>query len=135
MAGSFKVVFEIMYTSGLLLKEDNNKWVIPEDVGRRWLFLVRDGLSIHHVREAEHNILLASHSSFTASYETAKVFAKAFERVSTIPGDLHMGFHTLGPVYTLFMEASYSQSKAALAWKRLKATDVTECCKVASQLV
>ena len=81
------------------------------------MLLALDGLSIDMFRSFLTDLENVP-MSFTKIYEQNMIFQKAMSKVICVPGQLHMSFHMLQCIFTIFTDL-LSCSQKCLEWKKL----------------
>ena len=97
--------------------ENHCLWGLSDDWEERHMILALDGLSIDRFRSfltGLENVPM----SFTKIYEQNMIFQKAMSKVICVPGQLHMSFHMLQCIFTIFTDL-LSCSQKCLEWKKL----------------
>jgi hypothetical protein len=102
---------------------------LGDDIFNRWLILVGDGLS--HVRVANFKDCMENQSrNFQEFYHKSTIFARALNCIVMVPGDLHGDdFHFLMVNFQLFYGGFWQMIQVALAWKKIRGTNVTKTYK------
>ena len=107
-------------------------WKATDDIAKKWVYVVGYLLSLDNL-ESFIKMLHKSKVTFDECFLQVLKFQKALSRVVTIPGDLHVKFHTLGPIFRIFYGGFLQVFQTALGWKRLK-LKVSECYQLAYKL-
>ena len=130
-------VIELLCLVGILHEEKVSttytKWELDRDWDKRRMFLCIDGLSLdrhRHFQKKLANVKL----SFTNAFKQSLIFQKALTRVTEINGPLHMAFHMLQTVYTVY-GTMLKWGQTIVDWKRLTASKVCDSFDLCRQLL
>jgi len=130
-------LLDFLVLAGLLIEKKDPVtkwvyWVAAENIEEKWVYVVGDLLSLDNL-ESFIKMLHKSKVTFDECYRQVLDFEKALSRVVSIPGDLHVKFHTLGPIFRVYYGEFLQVFQTALGWKRLK-LKVSECFQLAHKL-
>ena len=130
-------VIELLCLVGILHEEkvspSFSKWELDRDWKQRRMFLCIDGLSLdrhRHFQKKLSNVKL----SFTNAFKQSVIFQKALTRVTEIYGPLHMAFHMLQTIYTLY-GTMLKWGQTIVDWKRITASKVCDSFDLCRQLM
>ena len=130
-------VIELLCLVGILHEEKVSdtytKWELDRSWEDRRMFLCIDGLSLdrhRHFQKKLSNVKL----SFTNSFKQSIIFQKALTRVTEINGPLHMAFHMLQTIYTVY-GTMLKWGQTIVDWKRLTASKVCDSFDLCRQLL
>ena len=133
--GMVNVILKFLQCGGLLQLTADGTFVNPPDLGKRNMALYGDGLTCERFRNCKDQ-LLERQATFNKHYEQISAVMRAVDRVIMMPGDLHGGgFHTLGPVYTVFYGGFIQVFQIALGYKRIDASKVEKSYEQSSLLL
>ena len=118
----------LLELSGILVRierhKDDIRWKLCDNWEERKILLALDGLSINRL-EGVRNKLLNMTMSFTDMYEQNIILQKGLSRIIHISGQLHMAFHMLQSIYTIF-DNLLNLVQKCLKWKKLTPKKVSE---------
>ena len=130
-------VIELLCLVGILHEEKISntytKWELDKNWDQRRMFLCVDGLSLdrhRHFQKKASNVKL----SFTNSFKQSIIFQKALTRVTEINGPLHMAFHMLQTIYTVY-GTMLKWGQTIVDWKRLSPSKVCDSFDLCRQLL
>ena len=130
-------VIELLCLVGILkeeqIDETRSKWVLGDNWSEKVMILCVDGLSLDRFRCFEKKLSNVK-MSFSSSFEQTIIFQRALSRVVDINGSLHMAFHMLQCIYTVF-QTLLKWAQNIVDWKRLIPTKVSDSFDLARQLV
>ena len=128
---------ELLCLVGILHEEKVSdtytKWDLDPNWHERRMFLCIDGLSLdrhRHFQKKLSNVKL----SFTKAFRQSIIFQKALSRVIEINGPLHMAFHMLQTIYTVF-GTMLKWAQTIVDWKRLTSSKVCDSFDLCRQLM
>ena len=130
-------VIELLCLVGILheekISDTYTKWELDCNWEDRRMFLCINGLSLdrhRHFQKKLSNVKL----SFTNSFKQSIIFQKALTRVTEINGPLHMAFHMLQTIYTVY-GTMLKWGQTIVDWKRLTASKVCDSFDLCRQLL
>ena len=128
-------VIELICIVGILQRVDINsypQWNLVAGWEDKVMYLCMDGLSLDRHRSFQKRLVNLP-ISFTKAFKQAITFQKALSCVIDIPGPLHIAFHMLQCVYTVF-GTLLKLFQNIVEWKKLCSLKVSECYNLARQL-
>ena len=125
-------IIELMTLVGILeVHYSSNKtgdtiahWDLCDGWDSQVLYLFMDGLSLDRHRTFQKRLATLD-MKFTDAFEQSMTFQKALTRVIELNGPLHMAFHMLQCVFTLF-SGILKLMQEVLQWKRIRHEKVSE---------
>jgi len=129
-------VIELLCLVGILHEEQVSDTYIKWELDRNWkqrkMILCVDGLSLdrhRHFQKKMSNVKL----SFSTAFKQSLIFQKALSRVVEINGPLHMAFHMLQTIFTVF-GTMLKWGQTIVDWKRLTSAKVCDSFDLCRQL-
>jgi hypothetical protein len=116
-------ILDLLSLVGILIAEKDiesgkMKWSLSDGYQNKTMYLCLDGLSLDRHRSFTQKLINLP-IRFTAAYEQSRIFQKALNQVIEVSGPLHMKFHMLQSIFTLY-ENLIETSQQCLQWKKVK---------------
>ena len=129
-------VIELLSHVGFLVQEDSDdsikEWKIPIRNQYKKLLLCIDGLSMdrHH---GFYKKLLRVASGSTSSLKNAITFKRVFNNIIEVSGPLHIAFHILQTIFSIF-NVMFKWAQKVIQWKKITVHQVSDNFRMCKEL-
>jgi hypothetical protein len=114
------------------LSETRTKWTACNNFNDKKLYLTMDGLSLDRHRSFKKKLMKIP-QSYSDNFRQSIEFEKALSCVIETSGPLHIAFHILQTIYTIF-DLLLECAITVVGWKKIKVTKVSDCFQSAKGL-